>query len=259
MGPSEFQSDGAPAGLGEPISAFAAEPRLSAASHLRLQQRIRRRYQTTTAPIQLGSVQLNFTRIADPNRVLDQIVEDLDRQERGGRPVANPPLPYWAELWDSAAAIGTIIARMKFDRPTNVLDLGCGMGLAGLVAAARGARVMFADLEAAALLFARLNSMAFENRVRTRRLDWRTDRLNEKFDLILGADILYERQQWEFLSEFWKSHLATGGCVLLGEPGRQTGGEFLAWVKPRGWALEEDSQAVATRARPIRIFRLRLQ
>src|SRR5262245_66037430 len=99
----------------------------------------------------------------------------------------------------------------------NVLDLGCGMGLSGTAAAALGARVLFADLEAAALLFARLNSVPYRGRVRTRQTDWRRDNLGERFDLILGADILYERKQWENLEPFWRAHLAPSGSILLGE------------------------------------------
>ena len=138
----------------------------------------------------------------------------------------------------------------------SVLDLGCGMGLAGTVAAALGAKVLFADLEQPALLFAALNSLPWRRRVRTRRLNWRSDRLGEQFDLIIGADILYERPQWESLEPFWRAHLAPGGTVLLGVPGRQTGDLFIDWIAARGWLMRHSEQPVPTRERPIRIFQL---
>ncbi|HMB95930.1 MAG TPA: methyltransferase, partial [Tepidisphaeraceae bacterium] len=80
----------------------------------------------------------------------------------------------------------------------NCLDLGCGMGFAGMAAAAMGANVTLADIENDALLFARFNTLTWKNRVRTRQLNWQADRLDEQFDLILGADVLYDRSQWEF-------------------------------------------------------------
>jgi len=138
----------------------------------------------------------------------------------------------------------------------SVLDLGCGMGLTGTVAAALGAQVLFADLEAPALLFARLNSLPWADRVRTRRLDWRKDRLDQRFDLIVGADILYERKQWDHLEPFWREHLRPGGMVVLGEPGRQTGELFIDWVRGRGWRLQQLAEPVETRSKPIRLFRL---
>ena len=79
----------------------------------------------------------------------------------------------------------------------------------------------------------------------------------DRFDLIVGADILYDRTQWQHLEPFWRHHLAPGGRVLLGEPGRPTGGMFLDWLKGKGWAVAEFEQPVPTRDRPIRVFELR--
>lgn len=256
----------------------------------RLLARIHRRYATTTITTSIGPLSFPFTRIADPDRVLDDIAREADRREKlTGRRQGDEDLylPYWAELWDSATGIGEFLARLDAEArgrgdtkrksragvsydlivPATpclgvsasfpaVLDLGCGMGLSGTVAAALGARVTFADLESSALLFARLNSLPWRSRVRTRRLNWRTDHLDQTFDLILGADILYERAQWEWLEPFWREHLAHGGTVLLGEPGRQTGDLFVDWIAQRDWILERFEQPVATRPRPVRIFRL---
>lgn len=257
----------------------------------RLLSRIHRRYVTSAAQVQIKTLAFTFTRIADPDRVLDQVAAEADRRERvTGRREHDEHLhlPYWAELWDSAMGLAQVMVREteggKKDKETgrqgegesavtsvslspclpvslssapSVLDLGCGMGLSGTVAAALGARVLFADLETPALLFARLNSLPWRRRVRARRLNWRTDRLGERFDLILGADILYERAQWEHLEPFWRGHLAAGGTVLLGEPGRQTGDLFIPWIRDRGWTLDVREEPVATRTRPIRVFQLR--
>jgi predicted nicotinamide N-methyase len=221
--------------------------------------RIHRRFPTVTALVQFGSIEFPFTRVADPDRVLDEVAEEEDRRERlGGARIEEPlHLPYWAELWESAAGIAQHLARAPANIANQrVLDLGCGQGLAGCAAAALGAHVLFADLEPPALLFAMLNSLPFSPRARTRRLNWQRDRLDEKFNLIIGADILYERKQWKFLEPFWRAHLKDGGQVLLGEPGRQTGDLFIEWIGAHGWWLETCEEAVPTRERPIRIFRL---
>lgn len=226
----------------------------------KLLRRIHRHYQTITQLVRFGDLEFNFTRITDPDAVLDQVAEEEDRRERarGTRLLEDElHLPYWAELWDSAAGLGQFLVGPGSASPRNVLDLGCGMGLAGTVAAALGGWVLFADLEKPALLFAALNSLPWRGRVRARQVNWRTDDLEERFDLILGADILYERAQWEHLERFWENHLEAEGQVLLGEPGRQTGDLFLDWISGRGWALERFEEPVATRPRPIRIFRLR--
>ena len=216
---------------------------------------------------------LAFTRIADPDVILDEVVEECDRIERDSGVRLQDPLhlPYWAELWDSAAGVGAVILERAAAARSNpsglskgydlagrsVLDLGCGMGLSGTVCAALGANVLMADLETPPLMFARLNSLPWAARVRTRRLNWQTDRLDDRFDLIVGADILYERNQWEFLDAFWRHHLAPGGELVLGEPGRQTGDTFLDWAPARGWDLHRVDRKVPTREAPVRILTLR--
>jgi predicted nicotinamide N-methyase len=229
----------------------------------RLLRRIESRYPIVTETVRLGAITFPFTRIADPDRVLDEVAAEEDRLEKiSGRRADGDylHLPYWAELWDSAMGLALALQRRAIDwtpESTSVLDLGCGMGLSGTAAAAMGAGgVLFADLEAPALLFAQLNSLFAAARVRARRTDWRRDDLRERWDLILGADILYERKQWDHLEPFWRRHLAPSGSILLGEPGRPTGDLFPEWIRGRGWSLTPLEQPVATRARPIRLFQL---
>ena len=232
--------------------------------------RIHRQYKTKTEQMLIGPLRVDFTRVLDADEVLDQVVEAEDRRERqtGDRRDGYAlHLPYWAELWDSAIGMGQMLVKWQtgdLDRllprrtkTLSFLDLGCGQGLSGTVAAALGHQVLLADLEAPALLFARLNTLMYEPRVRVRRLNWQTDNLGERFDVILGADVLYERAQWEFLDQFWRAHLAPNGAVLLGEPGRQSGDLFQEWIGPRGWAVERFEERANT-GKTIRLFRLQL-
>lgn len=248
----------------------ASEQARTARLRRKLLFRIERRFQTRTQLTSIGALRFSFTRIEDPDRVLDEVADAEDRRERrtGQRtPSDQLHLPYWAELWDSAAGIGQFLCRAESihrfasNAPhisSEILDLGCGMGLSGTVAAALGARVTFADLEPAALLFARLNSLPWRRRIATRQLDWRTGAIGRRFDLIIGADILYERLQWDFLEPFWRAHLSARGAVVLGEPGRQTGENFMPWIQDRGWTLKQTEEKVPTRERPIRLFVLTL-
>jgi len=235
----------------------------------RLLARIQRRYHTLTETITLAGGSYPFTRIADPNRVLSDVAAAEDRLEKTTGLRKNGEelhLPYWAELWDSALGLSQLLID-RFGKPkttpltpppSRVLDLGCGMGFPGMIAASLGLPVLLADLEPPALLFAKLNSFTYQTGTRTRQLNWQTTRLDEQFDLILGADILYERKQWEYLEPFWRTHLAHGGSAILGEPGRQTGDHFPAWITSCGWNLTLHEQRIATRSRPIRLFEIRL-
>jgi predicted nicotinamide N-methyase len=222
----------------------------------RLLWRIKRRFDVMCETHRISGREFEFTRVSDPDVVLDQVVEKEDRREKlsGKRRISDElHLPYWAELWDSAFGIGHVLVEAGQARDgKTALDLGCGMGFAGMVACEMGYRVMLGDLEADALLFAQYNVPQGQ----ARRLDWRSDRLGQRFDLIIGADVLYDRKQWEYLEPFWREHLKSGGQVLLGEPGRQTGDLFIEWIGSRGWKLARFEQKVATREKAIRLFRL---
>jgi predicted nicotinamide N-methyase len=223
--------------------------------------RIHRRYVTRTLPVRVGSLNLDFTRIENPDTVLNLFAAEADQLEKvtGKRlPDEALHLPFWAELWDSAMGVAQVLERRRDNLAgKRVLDLGCGQGLTGTVAAACGAKVLFADLEPPALMFARLNSLPWNNFVRTRQLNWQTDQLSEKFDLIIGADILYEKPQWPFLESFWEHHLAEGGLILLGEPGRQTGDDFIEDLPGGLWKYELLQEPISTRTKPIRVVELR--
>ncbi len=245
------------------MSSLHATP--TSIAQCRLLARIQRRYHTLAETITLGSRSFPFVRIADPNRVLSEVAAEEDRLEKTSGLRKNGEelhLPYWAELWDSALGMAHLLldrysAVKSSQQPTHVLDLGCGMGFPGMVAASLGLPVLFADLESPALLFAKLNSLSYQARARTRQLNWQTGQLGEQFDLILGADILYERKQWDFLEPFWRTHVAPNGSVILGEPGRQTGDNFPAWITSCGWSLTLHEQRIPTRSRPIRLFEIK--
>src|SRR5687768_644701 len=75
----------------------------------RLRHRIERRFALVDTSVAFGALTLPSTRVADPDRVLDEVAAEEDRLERvsGVRAASDQlHLPYWAELWDSAIGIG---------------------------------------------------------------------------------------------------------------------------------------------------------
>src|SRR5439155_27104527 len=83
-------------------------------------------------------------------------------------------IPFWADLWPAARMLAKVIAQEPWTPGTPALELGCGLGLPGIVALARGLRVTFSDYDACALHVAagnaRLNGFAD---FQTLQLDWR--------------------------------------------------------------------------------------
>ena len=85
-------------------------------------------------------------------------------------------MPYWAYLWPGAFLLAEVVAREPWRDGESALEIGCGLGLAGLVALSRGLRVRFTDYDEAPLRFVAQSAAAngFDPaRFSTARLDWR--------------------------------------------------------------------------------------
>src|SRR5262245_45438835 len=100
---------------------------------------------------------------------------------------------FWADLWPAARMLAKVILREPWTSGTEALELGCGLGLPGIVGLSRGLKVTFSDVDECALRFAadnaRLNGFSD---FRTMLLDWRRPPGGLQFSVILGADLIYE-------------------------------------------------------------------
>jgi predicted nicotinamide N-methyase len=153
----------------------------------------------------------------------------------------NPPdPPYWALPWIGARAIAALLLDSPPAARASVLEIGCGLGLAGVAAGLGGASVLFSDYVPAALEFASANAElnglpSFE----TGLIDFTRDRLSRRFDLVVAADVVYEPASYEPLVAFLDEHVvAEGGRVLLTESLRADAKRVLAMLAERGFALD---------------------
>jgi predicted nicotinamide N-methyase len=155
--------------------------------------------------------------------------EDFARDER---------LPYWAELWPSAVALARRVSTEDL-ASRRAIELGCGVGLPSVTALARGARVTATDHYRAALDFTRYNARTnLGLEPETRLLDWHTpyaEDLGGPFDLVLAADVLYERRNVSALAALIPTLLAPGGEILLADPRRKDAPAFLEIMEERGF------------------------
>ena len=112
-------------------------------------------------------------------------------------------------------------------RGLHVLELGCGLGLPALAAALRGADVLATDWAEDAIELLQRNAERNGVVLRVERVRWsEPEQLLRPapWNLVLGADLLYEARNAEQLTELLP---LLGGEVLLAEPGRPYAKEFL--------------------------------
>lgn len=155
-------------------------------------------------------------------------------------------VPYGFLLWESAIALAQLL--VGFGVPLQgkrVLELGAGVGLSGLVARSLGALVWQTDHRADLLVLAEHN--ARQNKVALPYqflADWRTWDHSGQYDLILGADILYERAMHRYLAPIFRQNLAPGGRLLLADPSRPQALELIAQLETEGWQVEMVLQTI---------------
>ncbi len=172
--------------------------------------RLEARFALERSELSLGGFDLVLPELADPLAYIDQRLSSSQGRAQD--------LPYWTKVWPASLALALLSASLPLDPDQPVLELGAGLALPGLVAAARGMRVVLTDLDADALEFARaaaeLNGLG--HLVTVRALDWTAPPEDlGRFSTILGAEILYQPPLYPRLVELLERTLAPGGRVYL--------------------------------------------
>ncbi|WP_122679215.1 class I SAM-dependent methyltransferase [Pseudomonas viridiflava] len=151
----------------------------------------------------LGDSRLVVTAL--PQTTLKLWLIDADNMDRAFSPdetrrILEEP-PYWSFCWASGLALARFLAEQPhWVKGKRVLDFGAGSGVAGIAAAKAGAlEVVACDLDPLAI--AACKSNADLNDVR---LNYSADFFAEadRFDLILVADVLYDRANLPLLDHF---------------------------------------------------------
>jgi predicted nicotinamide N-methyase len=164
--------------------------------------------------VRVGEVELALLRPETPEALID---DDAFADDEF--------LPYWAELWPAATALAEALPDV---RGLRVVELGCGLGLTALVAAARGADVVATDWadDAIELLLRNAERNGLDLRAEVR--DWR-EPWEERFDLAVCADVLYERRNVAPVLARLRELAPVGLVGLAGRPYEQ---EFLRLAAP---------------------------
>jgi len=130
-------------------------------------------------------------------------------------------MPYWADLWPAARMLAKVIVREPWPAGQEALEIGCGLGLPGIVALSCGLSVTFSDYDPCALRFAAANArLNGFDRFTTLQLDWRHPPAELRTGLLLAADLIYELRNIEPLVAFIKQVLLPDGVCLLADQDR---------------------------------------
>lgn len=181
-----------------------------------------------------------------------KVIEDIDYLL--GLVKTDDDVPFWAVLWPAAVGMSEYFWESIDFSGQRVLELGAGLGLVGIVTAAKGAGTIQTDFIPEALELAKENGKINGiNNITYTKADWRKFSLSEKFDWIVGSDILYEPNLHPYLKSIFSNNLKAGGCIALADPGREDAQKFIEQLITEGFTLETVTREVHDNVRWVTV------
>lgn len=186
-----------------------------------------------------------------------QFSDPLGEAERLG--ISSASWPLFGLLWPSAAHMAGRMALHPVTPGERILEIGCGLALAALVGHRRGADVTASDCHPLTDAFLhenlRLNDLP---PMKYRQGQWGVPhdpsapgQVQGRFDLVMGSDLLYERDETGALARFIALHSSASGQVWIIDPDRGNRPAFTRHMASHGFGVREErlhSAATSTAA-----------
>ncbi|MBI9111514.1 methyltransferase [Maridesulfovibrio ferrireducens] len=173
--------------------------------------------------VKIGGKELEIAQVVDMPAYLDSLIDKI----RGGKKIE---LPLWAKIWPSSMVLGVYLLKFKPVEKATFLEVGAGGGICGLLAASRGYNVVLSDVDDDALLFCRLNAVRnnLDDKISVKKIDFCSDEMNEKFNYIIGSEVLYQENIQIPFYHFIEKHLSKddGSETLLAMDKKRSGRLF---------------------------------
>jgi predicted nicotinamide N-methyase len=195
-----------------------------------------------------GAAHLNIRSLLDRQQYADPLGA---AHELG---ISSAAWPLFGLLWPSGLQLAQRMAVRPVRSGERILEIGCGLALASLVSHRRGADITASDCHPLAAAFLaenlRLNDLP---PLRYRHGHWSAtvsqagpvhaherQRVQGRYDLIVGSDLLYERDDGATLARFIKRHAADRAQIWLVDPNRANRPAFNRQMKGMGYELREE-------------------
>ncbi len=174
----------------------------------RLMSEIQKKYEIEIVPVTIGRKTLKIAQLKDLEEHFVSLLntENLEVKD----------LPFWAKIWDASFLLAYFLGRQPVALGQRILEIGAGVGVVGIYAALCGHRVVISDINDEALLFARVNVLLNEaTQAEVRKIDWNDTALQDQFDMIVGSEVVYDRECYPLLVSFFNRALSPGGMIFL--------------------------------------------
>lgn len=186
----------------------------------------------------IGKHKIRIAQIENPEFLFDEFL----KKKPGDEDIKDERIPYWGDLWPSAIALSEFLSdNATLVKGLKVIEIGCGLGLAGIVAAKFDGNVTLTDYLPEALEFAGYNwKLNFTSKANVRLLDWRNPGNISQSDVLLASDVAYESRAFIPLLKALKLLVKKDGLILISEPNRKFAKEFFSELKNAGYIINKE-------------------
>lgn len=148
------------------------------------------------------------------------------------------PTWWWMYSWSSGILLSWELA--KLSQPKKILEVGCGLGLASIVASKLGHDITCTDVVEETEWYVSHNAQSSAAKLPT----WKPPtQITDTFELVMFSDVMYAnfRNPVPFV-EYITQRVADGGEILCVEPNREVvTTPVLATLEQYGWKVIEQS------------------
>ncbi len=163
--------------------------------------------------------------------------------------ISSAAWPLFGLLWPSGTRLAERIALRPVNESEHILEIGCGLALASIVAHRRGADITASDCHPLAAGFLqrnlRLNGLLAMPYVHGQWggaacIDLAMQPEPKRYELIIGSDVLYERDSKGDLASHIAAHAAPVAEVWIVDPDRSNRSAFSQRMTALGFNLQEE-------------------
>lgn len=157
----------------------------------------REKYDVDFEPVVIDDIKLDLLQFKDMNAYVDELAATAKKDQ-------DLTLPFWAKLWPASMILSYFVKSLPTAPDVKVLEIGAGLGLVGLVAAARGFETTISDISEDALLFCQINILknGLADKARVQKVDFTSAKLEQRYHYIIGCEVLYQEDAYRPLSKF---------------------------------------------------------
>lgn len=191
-------------------------------------------YETRKLKVRIGEDTYKLRALSDKQQYSDP---DGLAEQAG---ISSATWSLFGQLWPAGKALARKMSETDIEN-RRILELGCGLGLSSLVLQRRGADITASDYHPLAEPFLDYNAALNQlPPITYHNLPWEQPSAElGRFDLIIGSDILYERDHADMLARLVNRLASPSSEVIITCPGRRYRGRFSRALKAQGYRLKE--------------------